>query len=308
MKDPVKFLKNIPKALIKQGEGSKDSPDIHKKNLDDDEIPMAIIRQGGHSSSIHKNKIPIKEGLDAESSGMDSLYSRLRKEHGYFDLSLHKSLGNHYRFNPDELRHITSYTDDSEVLNSHIFNQAKDNQSGPNLVFLKKKNYDLPGIDATLGNKPAPHDLHVYSGVKFNPADVRNKDNLIHLPAYTSTSLYQHVAVPFAEGLADHEPNDVETTHHHILRIHIPVGSEHGAYIAHHSPFDEDITLEDGSKKPTEHGEREFLMKRGAIIRVDPAPFDQHIGRFTDTHSGKDYHISKYHLWNAHIVGHKNYD
>lgn len=303
MKDAVNFLKNIPKALIKQGEGSKHEIDKYRQS---DDLPMALIKQGSHSQ--HKKKDIVKEGLDLSGDSDSDLYSTLKKLHGYHDQTLHRALSDHYKFSPEHASALDRYTDDSQILNSHIYDYARFNKAGPNVDFLKEHGYDLHGLDAALSDKPLPHDLQVYSGVRFNPADVKNESGLIHLPAYTSTSLYPHVAVPFSTGHADHD-HDKDITHHHILRINLPSGSMHGAYIAHHSPADNDIKTSSGVMKPNETGEREFLLGRGAIIRVDNAPYDQHTSKTQIIRDRqKITHTSKFHFWDAHIVGHKNYD
>ena len=61
-----------------------------------------------------------------------------------------------------------------------------------------------------------------------------------------------------------------------MLKIHIPKGSKHGAYIAHMSGLP---------------NEKEFLIDKGKNIRIHPRPeIHRHIDKDTKTY-----------IWHAHI-------
>lgn len=191
----------------------------------------------------------------------------------------HEELSDHYRLKDnDQINAVRNYTGGSSKLNKHLFETGGDHDK-INHDKMMDYGYDMRQLDAALDQRKAHKDFHVYSGIPFNPNEVKNTDGLIHLPAYTSTSLKFAKAAAFSRNFSDHDDPE-HTSHNHILKIHIPEGSKHGGYIDQHSSY-----------KDKEH---EFLMKRNSIIRVEPVP-ETHIAS-----NGID-HV-KVHVWNAHIV------
>jgi hypothetical protein len=82
---------------------------------------------------------------------------------------------------------------------------------------------------AHLSNHPLGHDVHLYSGVGFNPkkAAQKSKNSIIHLPAHISTSHSTDIASDFAS----------QKTGHHI--IHIDAKAHHkGYHIGKYSDMD----------------------------------------------------------------------
>lgn len=140
--------------------------------------------------------------------------------------------------------------------------------------------------------KQSPEDFHVYTGIKWNPTDLfkntrsspfdisghkkdEGKDHvLIHLPAYTSTSLWAQKAQGFSR------PDD--NSNNHIIKIKIPKGSKHGVYIDGVSEF--------GTHRYDNAAEKEFLLKRGLTLKLSKTP---------------EVHDGRVHVWHGEIVAHE---
>ena len=191
----------------------------------------------------------------------------------------HEQLSEHYKLDDyNQIHAVKNYTGGSSVLNNHLFDTKGDHDK-INHDNMRGYGFDIQQLDRALDQRAAPKEFFVYSGIPFNPNEVKNTDGLIHLPAYTSTSLKFSKATGFARHFSDHDDPE-HTSHHHVLKIHIPEGSKHGGYIDQHSNY-----------KDNEH---EFLMKRNSVIKVDRVP-ETHIASNGINHT-------KVHVWNAHIV------
>lgn len=100
-------------------------------------------------------------------------------------------------------------------------------------------------------SKPLPEDTHVYSGVGSWKLDDHKVGDVIHTPAYTSTTI--------------HAPKARAFSYVSVLHFHLPKGSTHGAYIAGYSQH---------------AGEKEFLLKRDQkwkITKVKTYPGRNHV-------------------------------
>lgn len=106
-----------------------------------------------------------------------------------------------------------------------------------------------------------PKDLTLYHGVHHSTISaLHNSDHdMVHMPAYTSTSLNPQTAKTFAynhsKTVRDFSTGKAKSVGH-ILRIKYPQGS-HGAYIAHHSD---------------QPNEREFIIPRGVTMKINKDP------------------------------------
>ena len=139
--------------------------------------------------------------------------------------------------------HIREYTRNSSPLNSYHWDKHK-NEVG----IHKDYEQNTKNLDNALHSYKSPEDLTVWSSTIHNPEKLKNKEGIVHHPAYLSTSILQHVAL-------DRDINSTDDSegnrHHHILKIHVPKES-HGAYVYHIS------------KIPGEH---EFLLPRGSNLK-----------------------------------------
>lgn len=122
------------------------------------------------------------------------------------------------------------------------------------------------GLQRILKENPTtmPHDMVLFSGVgsRFHVDKIRKEQgDLIHLPAYTSTSISPDTAATFARKF-EHDP--VLERHvqmkpmKEMVRLHVPGGSKVGRYIEPHSSL---------------RGEMEFVLPRHTILRFHGEPF-----------------------------------
>ena len=118
------------------------------------------------------------------------------------------------------------HTDDSYEQDPHIIN--------------------LDHLDSALDKNKLTKKLTTYTGVGFDPVDLRN-EHMIHLPSYTSGSLNRAVATKYTN------PED-----RHILQIEHDVGHT-GMYVGN-------------NKKITPFKDNEFIMPRGINIELHHTP------------------------------------
>ena len=157
----------------------------------------------------------------------------------------------------------------SKSLEKHLASEseARSNNDYLHKKFMKKSTKNeshedrIADISKDISKHEAPHTFNVYTGLKGNPFTKsdrfgvhitgRNKDGSFqgHLPAFTSTTIQPDVAADFASG--------TYASHKHMLKIRIPKGSKHGAYVGHIS----------------EHPhEREFLLDKGKNLKIHYKP------------------------------------
>lgn len=227
-----------------------------------------VVVHGSHASEkyisgkfpnvVHGSHASKEEKLKEENSNDYVIYDK-SKSHidalNDYETRNHKELEKHYsdlRDHPDS-RNITKYTSTSKGLNKALI-------SGEDLNEDYKER--VKGIDNILNNsKPLPQKTTVFSGLGFNPKHHVDDDGHIVSPAYLSTSTRGEMANTFASHLDDEgKPTGGmggKTINSHVLKIDLPEGSSHGAYIDHLS----------------EHrGEDEFLIKRGTKFKIHPVP------------------------------------
>lgn len=201
-------------------------------------------------------------------------------------LPLHNSLSEHYSphinsLSSPHLDAIVKYIDGSHGLNSLLvryhqqdldFDKPEDFEKASeyhrdhypvNISQLrgeKVRNHDefidrLGYLDDALRLSPdSPHEYHVYTGVgrRFNVGKFRSAGHsIIHLPAYTSTSIDPKIASIFSRqkvGASGHT-DESEELMPEMIRLSIPKGSRYGMYL------------------PQNSVEKEFLLRRGTNIR-----------------------------------------
>jgi hypothetical protein len=84
-------------------------------------------------------------------------------------------------------------------------------------------------MDITLSSKKTPEKLNVWSKSKHDPRELKDKDNIVHHPAFLSTSIRKSVPESIYNSRSVvKDKNGVN--HHHIYNIEIPKNHP-GAYI-----------------------------------------------------------------------------
>ena len=152
-------------------------------------------------------------------------------------------------------RAITHYKDDSQDLNKGLILAHKNNiemeREQPSM-FKGSIGGRIKRLDDHLDAYAAPEEFKVYSGISPQWAQEKitklRKGEYLHSPAYISATLKPSMAIGFAAGHYVISGRHEALKHGaHVLEVHIPEGSNHGAYIGHI-----------GENK----GEQEFLLKR----------------------------------------------
>lgn len=153
----------------------------------------------------------------------------------------HQSL-KHHPYNSN----VYNYTEDASSINQHLLNKHYKWTD----THIDEYDKESEAISKHIAeNAPAlEHDIHVYSGFRINPENLRVKGtNLVHTPAFTSTSIHPLKSIDFT-GTQPPKFNDdvvtnrVSTTRraHHILHFHLPAGFKRGIYVGHFSAYPEE--------------------------------------------------------------------
>lgn len=197
------------------------------------------------------------------------------------DIAEHeKQLVDHYT--PTGAKHrnaMGTYKRESRRLNLSLLHDPELKESSKALQKLDSN------VSEALSQHKTPHDMHVYSGIGFDPSTIgKHEDGAmkVHLNAYTSTTLEPATAVLFAhyrggaQGLKDG----------HIIKIHVPEGSA-GMY--HH-----DGNSSSAAAYP--HG-KEFTMHKNAKLHIHPVPTTDIIdrGKYTSPLNLKIWHAKLVH-------------
>ena len=187
-------------------------------------------------ASIHLNNNSIKEAYTVNDFLGDRKKEREESQPLHEELSKHYDLDKYFH----EKHHLKEYSDDSSGVNNYLWKKHKKEKMDDEEKSFKE---DVPHLDKALSTFRTHKDFTVHSGVIYNPIDKKNKEGVVHHPAYLSTSLERGRASAFS----DLKKGNVR----HVISIKIPKGSK-GAYIGDHS-YNQD--------------EREFLIPRGANLK-----------------------------------------
>lgn len=160
----------------------------------------------------------------------------------------HNSLSK-YKFEAtgEEKESLGTYQGTSYNINSSLWQKHHDNDAW--MPFGIKQ--DIHSLDSLLAKNKLPHKIVVYSGTIHDPRKKKNKEGIMHHPAYISASLDETMAESFA--------NKRDEDDKHTLAIHLPKG-HYGTYLPSLS-----------SNPDVEHGlntEKEVLLPRGMNLRL----------------------------------------
>jgi len=251
--------------LEQQRKIERESKVVIKKNI----IPIVV--HGKHASES-KKQIKEETGFgETIKKYEDSDYLELKPDY--------ESLRQH-----EHLDHIYKYTDSSTRLNKGLIAAAKD----PNKPLPPDLESHASKLENILSSVAAPKDITVFSGLGFNPTTIADEKNEIHGAAFTSCSISGYVAAGFAREFDENgEPYTYENTargdlnsHKHILKITIPKGSRHGAFVDHVS---------------SNSGEDEFTLNKNKRLIIDPTPETT-----TDVYGNGN--VVHHHIWKTTIA------
>ena len=218
---PIHF-KHIPEVETKKG--VIPSPITFKQEYTFDEPELKEAKKD--KPSIHDW---IKENDNTH------LFSKKVKNNEGLSNFLSKSNKN----DDEDTEHVTEYCGEttSTELNSRLLKNKK-------LSDYHKETSD--GIDRHIDKNKMKHELHVYSGLSFDP-EKHMKKNKLHSPCYISTTHDKQIASEFSEFNKPNKKKKIQ----HIAHIHLKPGDS-ATHISEHSLF------------PEEH---ETLIKRGSTLK-----------------------------------------
>lgn len=162
----------------------------------------------------------------------------------------------------NEAQSLYDYTDQSAGINHNIlgtltkkhypkvyndttgdFRKVKTKREAKEI--LNKKSNDISRAIKHFVNPEGLHnDIHVYSGLGFDPRHVMKEGNIIHSPAFISTSIDPGKVESFLKKKSkytiselDHGKIKSQISENHILHFHLPKGYKKGVYVAPISSF-----------------------------------------------------------------------
>ena len=169
-------------------------------------------------------------------------------------------LGNH-RFDDHEKTHLYRYSSESTPLNKSLVYAAKEGIDHPSKLNINSQycrfTHDLDGLDAAINKHKLTHPLVTYTGVTRNPSHNIGADGLIHLPAYTSTSIDPKTAHHYAVESGRAREKDLPDAH--IIKIR-------------HNPGDTGAFTDNNPELTPYIDESEFTLPRGVVIRLSKSP------------------------------------
>jgi len=247
-----------------------------KSTLPKDNV-MSVYVHGKHAAKSNKdNTMPvyvhgkhasnkINEEADTGSEGSNDLHKWLDNQEndandGQDVNSLHEELLDHYYmglYKHPDLEPIAKYTRRSSVLNKALIKAHKSGTSN----IGERLNKQRDGINRAITSIPAPKNYYTYTGLGVNPKNLMDERNVVHSPAFLSSSLSALTAYGFTQDL-DRETGQTPTkagseTERHILRILVKKGQTNGAYVGDHSVHPD---------------EQEYLHRSGLNLKINPNP------------------------------------
>lgn len=258
-------------------------------------IPFADISHHHHKKHLNEGKIEgwinHKQPYDSQVNNFnfDTSIDSIRPK-TYSTEDTHKDLADDHLSNLDghHREAVESYImggleDGDETgsfrVNDHLIKShrakkepKKEFHFGPDKDFQRYLNID--DLDDALEINKLDKPLTTYSGIGFNPKDIMKEGNLLHLPAYTSSSTNRGVAVLYSKKDKDKV--------YHVMQIHHPTGST-GLYIGDRDDFSPFM-------------QKEHIMPRNTTLKVNPKPeihtdnmgVQMHIWKATRVENNKD--------------------
>ena len=275
----MKTLKDITQTKPLKSAGKDYVPDapIHFKHVDKpklDEVKVNIKeifnffkkkeKEPEPEPKIEPKKLPVShEAKDYHKWINHNQNAHIAKK----SKDISRKLADHVKdnLNHNEIHHIKKYSNSSHELNSHLISAHK-NKENPDL----QHHQVIHHLD-TATKRHIGHNMHLYSGLGFNPAHMMNKNGHVHLPAYTSLSHDKSTASNFAAAAAykHHEVDNI-----HMLHLQVKK-KDKGLHVSHLSNHE---------------SEHETILPRNTKIKIHKKP----------TIYNKN--NKKIHVWHAHIV------
>jgi len=280
----MKKLKDITQTKSLKSAGDAYVPDepIHFK-MGHGSMPSRMISNVSSKSSddayvpdepIHfKHVLKLKEELEHKKDVEGWIGHNQNKHLGNSSSDISKTLVHHltknHPLNHHEQHHAKEYTSSSADLNSNLIAAHKSKHDKYPHKIDSYYHQSIHHLDSAT-KRPIGHHIHLYSGLGFNPAHMKNKNGHVHLPAYTSMTHDKFKAHGFSiDKSYKHENGD-----RHILHLHMKKNDK-GLHVSHFSHY---------------HDEHETILPRNTKIKIHKKPTVYHeYGR-------------KVHVWHAHVI------
>jgi hypothetical protein len=225
-----------------KGEAIPDAP-IHFKKIASDkkkvkvknEIKEALthVEELPGQHKLHQTPNPHKPGSDAHYKEIGKRMSAQAEHHQKISDTLHSKQTPPTKV---EKKHLSDYTEGEEGSGTHSYNLNQvlihnHKKGNPPTTGMTGHEKALHHTMTKLTSKPLGHEVHLYSGVGFNPkaAAKKSKEGVIHLPAHISMSHHSEIATGFAN--INH---DLENTGRHVIHVHAKA-SDKGYHIGKYS-------------------------------------------------------------------------
>jgi hypothetical protein len=134
----------------------------------------------------------------------DKSYNSVNKHYDYKDISL------------DERNAVRRYQVGSRALNGSLWNTHKGIEDTEGEYYKK----NIGHLDELMNKIKTPHKLVVHSSTIHDVEKMKNEKNIVHHPAFLSTTLDENFAKERAAAVK-YIKNAQES---HILKIHVPKG------------------------------------------------------------------------------------
>lgn len=284
------MIHSLPKSLIEAAEEhvKRVASAEYVFDLDDRKLPYADISHHRKQNHIHEGAIidwvnktqpydhelpnftlstPAANSLSSPVYDTPDEHAELAHEHAL-------NLDSHHYHSVDA--YITGGLEDghetgSKHVNDHLINAHKaKRQPKKEFAFGEDEDFqkvlNLDHLDDALSKNKLEKQLTTYSGIGFHPQKLMKDGNMIHLPAYTSSSTNRAAALMYAKKDEDGV--------HHVIQIKHPKGST-GLYIGDNEDF-------------SPFYQKEHIMSRNSTIKVNPTP-EEHMDNMGN----------KVHVWKA---------
>ena len=156
---------------------------------------------------------------------------------------------------------LRNYTNYSGGINSYLWNKHKntDEHKNASADHHETMNSHIEAMDSALKVHKTPEPLTLYSKSRHDPRNLMDKDNIVHHPAYLSTSIQKNVPEHNYRDRNITRTNDGRNEHN-FYKINVP--KDHpGAYIQDAHSIDKYA--------------KEFVLPRGTKLKYKSTKTDE---------------------------------
>ena len=205
-----------------------------------------------------------------EESSEERMAAQKQRQEG--ESSLIGRLEKHYKHPEIDHIHLYNYTADSSELNNHLWKSHKGEEI-PDDVNSKFRVRDIDRLSKIMDKHKTPEAMTVWSKSRHDPRELKNKDSVVHHPAFLSTSIRKSY-VESARGFGNRNTTKKDgITHHHVFKINVPKGHK-GVYIPDEHSVDNQA--------------KEFVLPKGLNMK--------HHDTFTKEDNTSKNHYHEHHL------------